>query len=63
MLSILGRMLFQNGLKYVYLCGEMGSNDQEMCIRAFQGVPEIKVMVSTIPSTVKASNSSIGTTS
>ena len=49
MLSVLGRMLFQNGLKYVYLCGEMEPNDQEMCIRAFQQVPEIKVMVSANP--------------
>lgn len=46
MLSFLGRMLFQSGIKYVYLWGGMESNDQEMCIRAFQQRPEIKVMVS-----------------
>ncbi|KAH6627566.1 SNF2 family N-terminal domain-containing protein [Chaetomium tenue] len=45
MLSFLGRMLFQNGIKYVYFWGEMDSNDQEMSIRAFQQVPEIKVML------------------
>ncbi|KAK4152647.1 P-loop containing nucleoside triphosphate hydrolase protein [Chaetomidium leptoderma] len=45
MLSFLGRMLFQNGLKFVYLWGEMESNQQEMCINAFKELPEIKVML------------------
>jgi SNF2 family DNA or RNA helicase len=45
-LSILGRMLFQSGLKFVYLWGEMAPEQQEMSIRAFQEVPDIKVMVS-----------------
>ncbi|KAH6841188.1 SNF2 family N-terminal domain-containing protein [Chaetomium sp. MPI-CAGE-AT-0009] len=45
MLSFLGRMLFQNGLKFVYLWGEMGSDEQEMVIKAFQQVPEIKIML------------------
>jgi SNF2 family DNA or RNA helicase len=46
MLCFLGRMLFQNGFKFVYLWGEMEPDQQEMCIRGFQEVPDIKVMVS-----------------
>lgn len=45
-LSFLGRMLFQNGIRFVYLWGELKSGQQEMCIKAFQQDPEIKVMVS-----------------
>jgi SNF2 family DNA or RNA helicase len=45
-LSILGRMLFQRGFKFVYLWGEMKTEQQEMSVRAFQEVPEIKIMVS-----------------
>jgi SNF2 family DNA or RNA helicase len=49
MLCFLGRMLFQEGFRFVYLWGEMDPNQQEMSIRAFQEVPEIKVMVSPPP--------------
>lgn len=45
MLSILGRMLFQDGFKFVYLWGEMETRQQERSIKAFQKVPEIKIMV------------------
>jgi hypothetical protein len=45
-LSFLGRMLFQNGLRFVDLWGDLKSGQQEMCIKAFQEGPEIKVMVS-----------------
>lgn len=49
MLSFLGRMLFQTGLKFVYLWGEMEETEQEMCIRAFEQEADIKVMVSLVP--------------
>jgi hypothetical protein len=39
-------MLFQNGLRFVYLWGDLKPCQQEMCIKAFQQGPEIKVMVS-----------------
>ncbi|KAK3296331.1 SNF2 family N-terminal domain-containing protein [Chaetomium fimeti] len=45
MLSFLGRMIFQNGIKFVYLWGEMESTEQEMAIKAFQLVREIKIML------------------
>lgn len=46
MLAILGRMVFQRGFNFVYLWGGMGAAQQEMCIRAFQQEPSIKIMVS-----------------
>ncbi|AEO57331.1 hypothetical protein MYCTH_2117854 [Thermothelomyces thermophilus ATCC 42464] len=45
MLSFLGRMLFQNGFRFVYLWGEMEPDDQERCIRAFEQIADIKVML------------------
>lgn len=45
-LAILGRMVFQNGFKFLYLWGEMDPIRQDMCIRAFQERPEIKILVS-----------------
>lgn len=48
-LSILGRMLFQNGFKFVYLWGEMKQDQHEACIKVFQEVPDIKIMVSAPP--------------
>ncbi|KAL2158191.1 hypothetical protein VTH06DRAFT_4759 [Thermothelomyces fergusii] len=45
MLSFLGRMLFQNGFRFVYLWGEMETDEQERCIRAFEDMAEIKVML------------------
>ncbi|KAL2263920.1 hypothetical protein VTK26DRAFT_4301 [Humicola hyalothermophila] len=44
-LSILGRMLFQNGIRFVYLWGDMEKFHQQRCIKAFQNIPEIKVML------------------
>jgi hypothetical protein len=38
-------MLFQDGFKFVYLWGEMEAGQQETSIKAFQTVPEIKIMV------------------
>lgn len=50
MLCILGRMLFQNGFRFVYLWGEMRDDHQQRSIQVFQKVSEVKVMVS-IPRT------------
>lgn len=44
-LSILGRMLFQAGFKFVYLRGEMEPAEQEASIKAFRTVPEINIIV------------------
>ncbi|KAK4146878.1 P-loop containing nucleoside triphosphate hydrolase protein [Dichotomopilus funicola] len=44
-LAILGRMVFQNGFKFVYLWGEMNPIRQDMCIRAFQENPDIKILL------------------
>jgi SNF2 family DNA or RNA helicase len=46
MLSILGRMVFQKGINFVYFWGGMDSSQQQMCIKAFQENPRIKIMVS-----------------
>lgn len=46
MLGMLGRMLFLEGFRFVYLWGEMGEDEQDRSIKAFKTVPEIKVMVS-----------------
>ena len=45
MLSLLGRLVFLNGFKFVYLWGEMDPARQEACIKAFQQDPDIKIMV------------------
>ncbi len=45
MLSFLGRLMFLNGFRFVYLWGEMESTRQEACIKAFQDDPDIKIMV------------------
>ncbi|KAK0716459.1 P-loop containing nucleoside triphosphate hydrolase protein [Apiosordaria backusii] len=45
MLSILGRMLYQNGHRFVYLWGEMEANEQDKAITNFKTVPEIKIML------------------
>ncbi|KAL2170578.1 hypothetical protein VTG60DRAFT_4591 [Thermothelomyces hinnuleus] len=45
MISILGGMLFQNGFRFVYLWGEMEPDEQERCIRAFEQIADIKVML------------------
>ena len=45
MLSFLGRLVFLNGFRFVYLWGEMEPARQEACIKAFQEDPEIKIMV------------------
>lgn len=45
MLCILGRMLFQHGLRFVYLWGEMGASQQKTSIQVFQTLPGVKVMV------------------
>ncbi|KAK4106971.1 hypothetical protein N658DRAFT_37157 [Parathielavia hyrcaniae] len=47
-LSILGRMLFQSGFRFVYLCGEMSPEQHEMSIKAFQEATEIKIMLISI---------------
>ncbi|KAH6625089.1 SNF2 family N-terminal domain-containing protein [Chaetomium sp. MPI-SDFR-AT-0129] len=44
-LAILGRMVFQNGFKFVYLWGEMNPIRQDMCIRAFQEDPDINILL------------------
>lgn len=49
MLAILGRMIFQNGLRFVYYWGLMNETQKARSIRGFKCDPEIKVMVSPSP--------------
>ncbi|KAK3944337.1 SNF2 family N-terminal domain-containing protein [Diplogelasinospora grovesii] len=43
MLCILGRMLFQNGIDFVYLCGDMDLVQRHATLQAFQDRPDIKL--------------------
>ncbi|KAK3990137.1 putative DNA repair protein RAD16 [Cladorrhinum sp. PSN332] len=45
MLAILGRMLFQNGFRFLYYWGAMCTKAKLDSIRAFKDIPDIKVML------------------
>ncbi|KAK4167647.1 SNF2 family N-terminal domain-containing protein [Cladorrhinum sp. PSN259] len=48
MLAILGRMVFQQGLRFVYYWGGMQTQKKSHSIKAFREDPEIKVMLMSV---------------
>ncbi|KAK4232200.1 P-loop containing nucleoside triphosphate hydrolase protein, partial [Podospora fimiseda] len=48
MLAILGRIMFQNGFRFLYYWGAMGSKAKQNSIRTFKETPDIKVMLMSV---------------
>jgi hypothetical protein len=44
----MGRILKQEGIEFVYLCGQMNKAQRTRAINSFQTLDEVKVMVSPI---------------